>query len=67
MFFNTSLFKGEYPSSYKYETSTPVPKKYPVKHLDQIRNISGIITSDKIFEKSDVSQFGNAKENSIQP
>ena len=61
------------------ETSTPVPKKYPVEILDQMRNISGLLNADKFFEKlisefiiddmkekSDISQFGNQKENSIQ-
>ena len=77
--YNTSLLKGEYPNIYKYEVSTPVPKKYPVKSIDQMRNISGLLTADKIFEKllselilsdlkhtSDKSQYGNEKETSIQ-
>ena len=77
--FNESLIQGEYPAIYKYEICTPVPKKYPVKNMDQIRNISGLLTADKVFEKllselitSDmknhivVAQFGNQKETSIQ-
>ena len=69
---NTSLIQGEYPQIYKFEVCTPVPKKYPVKSIEQMRNISGLLTCDKIFEKllseiiindmqdkADVSQFGN--------
>ena len=77
--FNASLMQGEYPQIYKYETTTPVPKKYPVKSIDQMRNISGLLTCDKIFEKllseiiisdmrdkADTSQYGNEKQVSIQ-
>ena len=32
--FNSSLLKGEYPTIYKFEISTPVPKKFPVEKLD---------------------------------
>ena len=71
--------QGEYPQIYKYEITTPVPKKYPVKSIDQMRNISGLHTCDKIFEKllseiiisdmrdkADISQYGNEKQVSIQ-
>ena len=77
--FNACLTQGEYPAIYKYEICTSVPKKYPVQNMDQIRNISGLLTADKIFEKLlselitsdmkdhvDVAQFGNEKDISIQ-
>ena len=77
--FNTSLIQGEYPRIYKMEITTPVPKKYPVLKMDNLRNISGLLTADKIFEmllaeiiisdmkkNLDVGQFGNQKEKSIQ-
>ena len=77
--FNSNLLKGEYPAIYKMEISTPVPKKFPVENLDQMRNISGLLTADKILEKLksemiisditekfDTSQFRNEKDNSIQ-
>ena len=77
--FNTSLIQGEYPQIYKFEVTTPVPKKYPVELMEQMRNISGLLTADKIFEKliseiiitdmnekADCSQFGNTKHTSIQ-
>ena len=49
--YNESLKKGEYPQIYKFEVTTPVPKKYPVESMEQMRNISGLLTADKIFEK----------------
>ena len=58
---------------------TPVPKEYPPKNMDQLRNISGLLNLDKIAEKLvsrlmisdmkakiDPSQFGNQKGLSIQ-
>ena len=58
--------------------STPVPKKYPTESVSQLRNISGLLTFDKVFERllaqlivSDMSesmdeaQFGNQKKVSI--
>ena len=77
--YNASLHQGDYPSIYKYEISTPVPKKYPVETVSQMRNISGLLTADKVFEKllseiiigdmkdkADCAQFGNEKQTSIQ-
>ena len=56
-----------------------MPKVHPTKHLGQLRNISGLLTFDKVFEKllaeilisdmeqkMDKSQFGNLKSISIQ-
>ena len=76
---NTSIRRGEYPQIYKYEVSTPIPKNYPPKDLTEIRNISGLLTFDKIMESllaeliitdmkplSDPSQYGNLKGVSIQ-
>ena len=76
---NCSLMSGVYPRIYKYETCTPVPKVHPTKNLGQLRNISGLLTFDKVFEKllaellisdmeqkMDKSQFGNQKSISIQ-
>ena len=72
--YNTALLKGEYPNIYKIETCTPVPKVYPTETLSQLRNISGLLNFDKIFEKLiaqliisdmeakiDKAQFGNQK------
>ena len=77
--FNTSVQRGEYPSIYKFELSTPIPKQYPPSTTSNLRNISGLLTYDKIFEKLiseliisdmssklDPSQFGNQKGMSIQ-
>ena len=76
---NASVRRGEYPRIYKYEISTPVPKKFPPKNTSEIRNISGLLTFDKIFEtllsqlmiedmkpNIDPKQYGNEKGVSIQ-
>ena len=76
---NSSIRRGEYPELWKYEISTPVPKKYPPKNISDMRNISGLLTYDKITEKllaelmirdmkpkSDPSQYGNQRGISIQ-
>ena len=49
--FNTCIRSGEYPDLYKYEVCTPIPKVYPTQTLSQLRNISGLFTFDKVFEK----------------
>ena len=72
--YNSSLLQGQYPSIYKFELSTPVPKKYPIEKMSQMRNISGLLTADKVFESllseliisdmedtADQAQFGNKK------
>ena len=78
--YNSSLQQRKYPNIYKYEISTPVPKKHPVEKMDQMRNISGLLKADTIFEKllseliisdmkkktADQSQFGNESKTSIQ-
>ena len=71
---NTSVKRGEYPEIYKFEISTPVPESYPTQDVSQLRNISGLLTFDKVAEKLiaeliisdmedkfDPSQFGNKK------
>ena len=76
---NTSVRRGEYPKIYKFEICTPVPKSYPPKSTSEMRNISGLLTFDKIMEKLiseliisdmrlhlDPSQYGNQKGISIQ-
>ena len=76
---NTAIRRGEYPQIYKFEVSTPVPKKYPPQNTSEIRNISGLLNFDKIMEKliseliifdmsskMDPSQYGNQKGVSIQ-
>ena len=61
------------------EIVTPIPKEIPTKTIDQLRNISGLINLNKIFEKLivklvvddmkeklDPSQYANQKGLSIQ-
>ena len=77
--FNCGLRRGEYPEIYKFEVCTPVPKSWPTQTTAQLRNISGLLNFDKIYEKLisqlivsdmeaklDPAQFGNQKGVSIQ-
>ena len=76
---NCSLIRGEYPNLYKFENITPVPKVHPCESVSQLRNISGLVTFDKVMEDliaeillsdmkhhMDPSQFGNKKGLSVQ-
>ena len=76
---NTAIRRGEYPQLYKYEVCTPVPKCRPPKTTSDLRNISGLLTFDKIMEtliseiiisdmsdNLDPSQYGNQRGLSIQ-
>ena len=76
---NTSVRQGEYPQIYKFEVCTPVPKQFPPENTSHLRNISGLLTFDKVMEKLlaelmisdmekkfDPTQFGNQKGVSIQ-
>ena len=77
--FNCGLRRGEYPNIYKFENCTPVPKVQPTQSAAQLRNISGLLNFDRIYEKLisqliisdmeaklDPAQFGNQKGISIQ-
>ena len=70
---------GVWGKIYKSESVTPVPKVYPPQTVDDLRNISGLLTFDKIAEKMiaeviisdmkkklDPSQYANQKEISLQ-
>ena len=48
---NTSLKQGRWPDIYKLEIVTPVPKQFPPKNIDELRNISGLLNLDKIAER----------------
>ena len=76
---NSSIREGIWPDICKLEIVTPVPKEYPPKEIDQLRNISGLLNLDKIAEKLitrliisdmkynlDPSQYANQKGISIQ-
>ena len=45
------LLKTTYPAIYTFNISTPVPKRYPVESINQLRNIAGLLTADNFFEK----------------
>ena len=76
---NTSVSTGSWSKSWKAETVTPVPKVFPPKSLNDLRNISGLKTFNKIAEqllseliiadmtqRLDRSQFANQKNLSLQ-
>ena len=48
---NTSIRQGCWPNIFKLEVVTPVPKGFPPKNIDELRNISGLLKLDKIAEK----------------
>ena len=45
---NSSIKQGIWPDIYKLEI---VPKVFPTKQIDELRNISGLLNMDKIAEK----------------
>ena len=76
---NSMFRRGEYPTLWKHEVQTPIPKSYPPKEVSQLRNISGLLNLDKIAEKIlgemiisdtksniDMAQYGNQAKTSIQ-
>ena len=48
---NTSIRQGCWPDIFKLELVTPVPKVFPPKTIDELRNISGLLNLDKVAEK----------------
>ena len=75
---NKSLMDGTWSRIYKLEIVTPVPKVFPPKTIDQLRNISGLLTFNKIAEKLigeliiadmtknlDAAQYANQKSLSL--
>ena len=42
---------GQWSKLYKSESVTPVPKVFPPKSPDELRNISGLLTFNKVAEK----------------
>ena len=76
---NASIRQGCWPDILKMEIVTPVPKKFPPKTVEDLRNISGLLNLDKIAEKIiskmmvsdmkeniDPSQYANQKGKLIQ-
>ena len=76
---NTSISTGQWPDIYKVEAVTPIPKIFPPTNMENLRNISGLKTLNKVAEKIiskmmledmkdklDKSQYGNRKGVSIQ-
>ena len=76
---NASMRLGAWSKLYKAEMVTPVPKCFPPKSPDELRNISGLLTFDKVSEQLvaeliisdmanllDKSQYANQKDLSLQ-
>ena len=76
---NCSIRLGAWAKLYKSESVTPVPKIFPPKTVEDLRNISGLLTFDKVAEtmiaeimiddmadKLDPSQYANQKGLSLQ-
>ena len=75
---NSSIHQEIWPDIFKLEVVTPVPKVFPPKDVDELRNISGLLNLDKVAEKlisrlkisdmkskMDPSQYANQKGLSI--
>ena len=76
---NSCLQSGTYPSIWKAEVVTPVPKVKAPEKLEQLRKISGLLNFSKITDNilteylvsdmsklSDRAQYGNVKGVSVQ-
>ena len=65
---NTSIRQGKWPDIFKVEIVTPVPKEFPPKDIDQLRNVSGLLNLDKVAEKL-VSRANarNFLKNGVEP
>ena len=48
---NSCIKEGVWPDIFKKEIVTPVPKVFPPLKIEDLRNISGLITLNKIAEK----------------
>ena len=48
---NSSIRLGQWSRLYKSESVTPVPKLFPPKSPEDLRNISGLLTFNKVAEK----------------
>ena len=76
---NSSIILGKWSKLYKSEMVTPVPKVHPPSSPEELRNISGLLTFNKISEQMiaelmisdimqslDPSQYANQKGVSLQ-
>ena len=76
---NSSIVQGKWSKLWKCEMVTPIPKVYPPKTPEDLRNISCLLTFNKVCEKMiselmiedimknlDISQYANQKGVSLQ-
>ena len=47
---NCCITRGEYPRIWKTESQIPIPKEYPVKYIENLRNISILKNFSKVAE-----------------
>ena len=47
---NCSIKLGQYPTLWKAEIATPIPKTHPTLEVTDLRNISGLLNCDRIME-----------------
>ena len=64
---NSIIILGQWPNLYKKEIITPVPKVFPPKNVSDLRNITGLLTFDKIAEKLISELMISDMEDSIDP
>ena len=48
---NKCIRDGAWPDIFKHEIVTPIPKVFPPRNIEDLRNISGLLTINKIAEK----------------
>ena len=48
---NCSIRTRQYPDIWKEEIATPIPKTQPILEVTDLRNISGLLNSDRVAEK----------------
>lgn len=64
---NASIQQGCWPDILKLEIVTPVPKVFPPKDVNDLRNISGLLNLDKIAEKIISKMMIEDMKNQIDP
>ena len=64
---NTIIKLGQWPNLYKKELVTPIPKIFPPQQISDLRNITGLLTFDKIAEKMISTLMISDMEKSIDP
>ena len=64
---NRCIKEGAWPNIFKSEIVTPVPKVYPTKRIEDLRNITGLFTLNKVMEKSIAELMVNDMKEKLDP